>query len=199
MPEPKTPVRFGRDVRLDAHMMTEQMYHQYVLQGGFDCGESEQNDYIREKARHDTLTTMIFVDRQTREMIAYCSFRCSGIMTLPENPPDNDVMIADEFTLCSAMEIRSLALDRRYQHMPFDEANEKLTLGGLILSHVLDHLGSVASNQIGAQYIILYAVPRRKSFYQRYGFESFTAEMRRDQDSYLRGCTAMYMPIPQGI
>ena len=185
---------YGKDIPIEICKLTSSTYAKYVEDSVFDCSAIAQNSYIHEHAQDDALTTLLFVDVSRNELIAYCSFRCSGIMTLSDGDRGADVLIADEYTILSAMEIMSFALDKRYQRMPYDE-EEKRNLSDMILNYILYYLNDVAHNHIGAKYIILYAVPRSKSFYERCGFVAFDADMRRDQAQYLVGCSAMYYPV----
>jgi len=186
---------YGIDLKIRFLKLNSNLYDRYVQPRHFDCEQDSINEHIYDKALDAYSTTYIFIDDGCDRMICFCTFSCSGVMELTDT--DNDVFIAREnFRVTSAMEINYFAVDKRYQHLPFEPSSEKGdTLSRYLLNYMQKHLCQIAANHIGAERIILYAVPKAKRFYMGCGFRPFEGQMTGQGWDYVQGCPPMYYDI----
>lgn len=185
-------MRYADDVQIDVLDVSE--VDDRVLKS-FCCGNESIDSFLQNDAKGSTAKTFVFVDTSANEIVAFTSFECSAIMYAVED--DNDVMLASErHGLISAIEIDYFAVNVKYQHLLYkEEPDAKQTLSCQIFRYVVQHLVDIASNVIGAEYIVLYSVPQAKSFYERNFFNAFDYEMIGSADPYLEGCKPMYYKI----
>lgn len=64
-----------------------------------------------------------------------------------------------------------------------------------IFANVVKKISDIAATIVGANKIVLYAVPSALGFYERNGFSSFLEYMEPDHTAYLDGCIPMYLDI----
>ncbi len=159
----------------------------YVNQ--FSCGNKTIDDYFRSKAARDqTAVTYMFIDEENDCLIACATIACSAIFTEDENEKQFS-------TILSAMEIKYLAVDERYQHMPYFPEKKSPTLSDMMFDYMLDYMEKMSHQKIGASKIVLYSVPKAVSFYKRHGFVEFGDMMYGDQGYFVDGCKPMYFDL----
>lgn len=111
---------------------------------------------------------------------------------------DDEIMLSPErFSLSSAIEIMFFAIDKRYRHLRYSDtpAASRETLSSNLFRYTVNHIFDIARETIGADYIILYAVPKAENFYKRNGFRRFDGNMMPDANPFLDGCIPMYRDI----
>lgn len=114
-----------------------------------------------------------------------------------ENDSGSILFSLERFGLTSAIEIKYFAVDKRYRHLRYSDAapETRITLSSNLFRYLVDHILDIAEKHIGAEYIVLYSVPKAKTFYERNMFHSFDQSMFGNSDPYLDGCIPMYMKI----
>lgn len=186
-------VKFADEVQIDVLDLSE--IDPEVL-SAFSCGTEGLDQFLQERAQNDSAKTFLFVDVDRNRIVAYTSLSCSAIMYAVED--DDAIMFAPErFSLVPAIEIKYFAVDKTYQHLRYedDAPNSRLTLSCHLFRYIVDHIRDIAQNQVGAEYIVLYSVPKAIHFYERNLFNRFKGEMVGNADPYLMGCQPMYMEI----
>ena len=179
-------MKYGEQYSVDIQILTEEN-QKYVE--GFSCGNPSIDTYFRMKAVSDrTSVTYLFIDTDEDKLIACVTIACSAIFT------DNDQ--EDQFsTLLSAMEVKYLATDERYQHIPYTAESKNPSLSDCLFDYMLDHLEDISHTQIGASKIVLYAVQKAVGFYKRHGFKEFGDTMYGDQGMNVFGCKPMFFDM----
>ena len=161
-------VKFADEVQIDVLDLSE--IAPEVL-SAFSCGTEGLDQFLQERAKNDSAKTFLFVDVDRNRIVAYTSLSCSAIMYAVE---DEDAIML------------------RYEE---DAPNSRLTLSCHLFRYIVDHIRDIAQNQVGAEYIVLYSVPKAIHFYERNLFNRFKGEMVGNADPYLMGCQPMYMEI----
>lgn len=186
--------RYGCDISIECVRFEEQ-HGQFIE--AFDCGELEFNELVIKDAFDAKTVSYLFLEEETRQLVAYMSIACSGIMYAIETDTD-DVLWANEATIIPAIEIKYFAVQKDFRHMRFEpQASRDQTLSAYILKYCMHKITNIAETVIGADKIILYAVSRAKRFYERCGFKRFETEMTRDADPFLRDCIPLFYSIPR--
>ena len=94
------------------------------------------------------------------------------------------------------MLFRSFAVDEKYQHKVFPDADED---GGhwsdYCLNYLLYEINIITENVCGAEHVVLYSVPEAVSFYKRNSFESFTDLMQMPSNYFVDGCVPMFLNL----
>lgn len=157
----------------------------------FCCGNFDKygvlDDYFHCQAIDDPEgVTYITYDRTKPDncaAIALFTLSCSAIMLVLEN---------GSIKLEPAVELKMFALDQKYQHLAFEDADTRITLGDVVLSTALKYISDCAKRVFGATRVVLYANSENScSFYQRNGFTPFLDNMHPNQDPFLDGCIPM--------
>lgn len=156
---------------------------------GFSCGNPSIDAYFRTGAVSDrTSVTYLFIDNDDDQLIACVTIACSAIFT------DNEQ--EEQFsTILSAMEVKYLATNERYQHIPYTTEAKSPSLSDCLFDYMLEHMHNISHTQIGASKIVLYAVPQAISFYKRHGFKEFGNTMYGDEGYYVEGCKPMFFDM----
>lgn len=153
----------------------------------FSCGNKEIDRYFRDKALKDkTAVTYLYLDQNADALIACITLSCSAIFT-----EEVDV----RSTVLSAMEIKYLAVDKNYQHLPYYQGKKRPTLSDMIFDNMIWNMRRMSLKHIGASKIVLYSVKRAITFYERHGFKKFRLEMYGDQGDYVISCCPMYFDL----
>ena len=101
--------------------------------------------------------------------------------------------IYDKSYFTPAIEITLFAVDERYQDIKTEDGCE--CLSAIIFYELLSYISYLTDEVIGATKVILYATPKAIPFYTKCGFGAFENNMLQNQDSFLDGCTPMYIDI----
>lgn len=179
-------MKYGEQYSVSIQILTEEN-QKYVE--GFSCGNPSIDSYFREEAVNDrTSVTYLFLNNDDDQLIACVTIACSAIFT------DNE--IEKQFsTILSAMEIKYLATNEQYQHIPYTPAQKSPSLSDCLFDYMLYHMEEISHTQIGASKIVLYAVPQAISFYKRHGFKEFGDAMYGDEGYYVEGCQPMFFDM----
>lgn len=159
----------------------------------FDCNDNPYiQNFIRARALEDCAVTYLFIDRRCQQTIAFASVVCSGIM-VPTDTGEQSCFLENEYEIIPAMEVKCFAVNKAYRHIRYTSSSTlEDTLSAYIFNYVLVELSRVAAFHIGTEKIILYAVPRAKSFYYRRGFKPFEQNMTGTAERSLQACHPMY-------
>ena len=155
----------------------------------FCCGNSEIDSYFRNRAAKDkTAVTYMYIDTDTNTLIACVTISCSAIFT----ESDEEQSFS---TILSAMEVKYLAVDENYQHIPYFKDSERPTLSDQMFDDMIFRMYELSHSHIGASKIVLYSVPQAVNFYRKHGFKAFGESMYGDEGYYVQGCKPMYFDL----
>lgn len=129
----------------------------------------------------------IYVDNRINKAACVYSLSCSSIIFHNGNGT----------TLFPAVEIKSFALDKSFQHKSYgkcenDKENENLTYGDVFLANVISSIADFTDNICGGECIVLYSVPEAEHFYKRNYFQNLKSFMSPDQSIVNEDCVPMF-------
>lgn len=178
--------KYGQDYSIDIIVLSKDNKH-YVE--NFSCGNYAIDEYFKKESFTDnTSVTYMFIDKDADQLIACVTVACSAIFT------ESDAQ--EQFsTLLSAMEVKYLAVNEDYQHIPYKENTTRPSLSDYMFDYMIDYLWEMSHSQIGAAKIVLYSVPQAVNFYKRHGFKLFGETMYGDTGYYVEGCEPMYYDL----
>ena len=157
----------------------------------FDCGNKNINFFIQNECLESKKNvTYLFVDDASKDIIAFCSICCSGILL-----KDSDGKVRT-FTNIPSVEIDFFAVDEKYSKMPLDKDSTRYeTLSRALFGLLIKYIENITRNYVGATHISLYSVPQAINFYKRSGFVEFDSYMQRDKKNYIARCTPMFLTL----
>mgnify|MGYP004545229193 CR=1 FL=1 len=181
----KAMFKYGKDIEYRMELLDEN--NSYLI-NNFNCGNEEISDFLNKKAlSSEYLKTYIFISEN--EVIAFVTLACSGIRHSYQGTK----------AMLSAIEIKYFAMSEKYHSVLYDEIsydeNKNYTLSDQILSDVLRFCHKIKEEILGAQYIVLYSVPKALHFYKANFFQEFDEFMEEENLRYLDGCIPMYMEL----
>lgn len=177
--------KYGQDYSIDIVVLTEHNKH-YVED--FYCGNHSIDLYFKKESFSDkTSVTYMFIDKDEDQLIACITVACSAIFTECEEQQFS--------TLLSAMEVKYLAVNEKYQHIPYKENTTRPSLSDYMFDYMIDYLWKLSHDTIGAAKIVLYSVPQAVTFYKRHGFKMFGDTMYGDVGYFVEGCEPMYYDL----
>lgn len=155
----------------------------------FNCGNSELDDFLKNKALKDldsgkSVTKLVILEDNNIDVMAYYSLNCSSII-MNSHGKNN---------FSPAVEIKVFAMNNKYQHTVSKE-DKDFTLSDLAFCKIIEEINNFSSNVCGAENIILYSVPKAVNFYKRNGFTNFEDYMIKNDERYLRGCEPMWLRL----
>ena len=176
----------GQDIEISIRVLDENT-KKYAED--FKCGNENIDYYFNKEAVDDTTSvTYLYIDNATDKLVACITLACSAIFTAEETE--------EQFsTILSAMEIKYLATNEEYQHMPYYSNKSRPSLSDLMFDYMISYMSEISHEVIGAAKIVLYAVPQAVSFYKRHGFKEFGDTMYGDEGYYVEGCKPMYLDL----
>lgn len=176
----------GQDIEIEIRVLNEES-KKYAE--NFRCGNLSIDYYFNNEAVNDsTSVTYLYIDKAEDKLVACVTLACSAIFTAEESE--------EQFsTILSAMEIKYLATNEEYQHMPYYPEKSRPTLSDLMFDYIISYMSEISQQVIGAAKIVLYAVPQAVSFYKRHGFKEFGDTMYGDEGYYVEGCKPMYLDL----
>ncbi len=158
----------------------------------FECEYDAIRDFIRYqsiKSRKDV--SYIFIDEENKIVVGFCAICCSGISAIKTNES-----VGNYVGIIPAIEIDFFAVDSRYRNLPLTADSKRYeTLSSALFLFMIQQIKRIASTEVGATHICLYAVPRAKNFYKRSDFVEYDETMVRDQDPFLKSCIPMFYEI----
>lgn len=156
--------------------------------GDFNCGNNEIDDYLKNRRKREEAfgaVTYIYKERRTEKVIAFASISCSGIRYEYQNV----------IQTIPAIEVRYFAVLNELHKMVFDKTDKHFYLSDKLFCDLIGKCREISVNHIGADYMILYAVPDAVRFYKRNAFKDYIEYMASDKNRYLEGCTPMYADL----
>lgn len=179
-------MKYGEEYSISFQILTAENSG-YV--SDFHCGNKSLDDYFHNEASTDkTSVTYLFIDNDEKRLMTCVTISCSAIFTDCEPEPQFS-------TILSAMEVKYLATDEKYQHIPYSSQSKSPSLSDCMFDFMITKMEEISHTKIGASKIVLYAVPRVESFYKRHGFKEFGDTMYGDEGYYLDGCKPMYFDM----
>ena len=154
----------------------------------FSCGQHYIDNYFKSKMLCDTKSVpyCFWADDNRKELVGIAALSCSGII----------IKSANSFHITPAIEVKIFAVDEKYQHKVFPDADED---GGhwsdYCLNYLLYEINIITENVCGAEHVVLYSVPEAVSFYKRNSFESFTDLMQMPSNYFVDGCVPMFLNL----
>ena len=183
---------FGKNVHMKFCQCDETMSH-YIYR--FDCGDDDFNELVRKDWESQETVKYLFIDIELNTMIAYLSLACSGIMSVIDSDTERS-WYENELSVISAVEIKYFAVNSDYRHLKFKEDSGRYdTLSARIFEYCLKKIECITSTVVGAETMVLYAVPKAKTFYKQNGFKEFESWMTASAIYALKNCISMYRPI----
>lgn len=133
----------------------------------FSCGEESLDTYFRQRARQDddrnVAKVFVLVDTRDNRVAGYYTLSASAIQL--EDLPAEMQRGLPRYPLVPVVLLGRLAIDEHYHGQG---------LGGALLFNALRRAFETGTQQIAATAVIVDALHgRARSFYERYGFESF--------------------------
>ena len=121
------------------------------------------------------------------KLIAFVTIACSAIFTISDHEQYSTVM--------PSMEVKFLAVDESYQHLPYNAMKNSPSLSDMMFDDMIMRMIDISRTIIGASSIVLYSVPQAITFYQRHGFKKFGDNMYGDEGLFIEGCEPMYLDL----
>lgn len=179
-------MKYGSEYSIEIQLLCKEN-SRYVSE--FHCGNSSIDSYFQKEASEDcTSVTYLFIDTDQDCLIACVTIACSAIFTDQTPMPQFS-------TILSAMEVKYLATNEQYQHIPYTSDSKSPSLSDCLFDYMISLMEEISHTKIGASKIVLYAVPGAINFYRRHGFKSFGDTMYGDEGYYLEGCEPMYFDM----
>ena len=153
----------------------------------FKCGLSSLDSYIQQYAIKETeegiATTKVIIGSKG-SIIGYYTISCSAIIDCTGGKQQYS----------SAIELKMFAINDKFRGKEYpDEEYEGFKYSEVILWKAIEDIDNIRKESIGAEYIVLYAVPHAVSLYSNNGFCKFTEYMNVNEDDFLEGCIPMFL------
>lgn len=186
---------YGEEIQMELEPLT---YENETYVSGFFCGKdaSDFNEYVQCDALEDEeARTVVYLtkandsDEAERHAVAFCSLACGSVIVESKGVGEQNFQHS-----IPAVFIDKFAVDEKYQHLAYTEGKE-LTLSQMIMYDIKNYIGNIASNVIGAKYIILYSTEKTHNFYLKCQFYDFESEMTFGNDPRYSDCIPMYSYI----
>lgn len=156
------------------------------LLGDFSCGNKSIDDYLQKTALIDTHNVCYLCrDTKTNKLLGFASLACSGIY----------YKVQDVIETIPAIKISYFAVEQEIQKLLYDADDLHYYFSDMFFFDIVNKCREISDQHLGAAYIILYAVPDAKHFYERNLFQNYTEYMQKDHTRYLHGCIPMYMEL----
>lgn len=152
----------------------------------FNCGNTEINRLLK-RADSLNVTTFLFVNQQSNDIIAFCSLCCSSIQKHENKNVD----------VYPAVEIKLFGVSKGYQHTYFDIGTSQYKYSNYLFKYCINYISNDIRKSIYAKYIILHAIPRAVNFYKDLGFELLNQEDYAPRSSISKDCIPMFMSLPK--
>lgn len=179
----KNNFRYGKQIPVRTEKLDE---NNISLLEKYDCGNYVLNETFQTELLSDTKSTsFLIIDNSNNNVICVYTLCCASIVVSTHN----------NYYMNPAVEIKFFALDTQYQHMDFDENTKNGRLSSHIFSDVLRRIIEFTHNECGADIVLLYSTPKAVGFYRPFGFNQFRKSFLINCDSFLEGCTPMYMNL----
>ena len=176
---------YGESINFNIFKLTKEYLS---MVENFTCGNDEIDKYLKTKAFEDlefgNSFTRIIINKDNNELIGYYSINCSSIVMENYN----------HRYFSPAIEIKMFALSEKYQGIKLSNEDDDM-FSDQILCEIISKIVGITEAYISARSIILYSVPKAKSFYERNGFEAFVEYMLSSDDMYIKDCIPMWFQL----
>ena len=177
-------VDYGRELNISVQTLDAES-EKYIE---FSCGNESIDDYLHYEAIGDqSSVTYLYIDVDRDKLIAFVTIACSAIFTISDHEQYSTVM--------PSMEVKFLAVDESYQHLPYNAMKNSPSLSDMMFDDMIMRMIDISRTIIGASSIVLYSVPQAITFYQRHGFKKFGDNMYGDEGLFIEGCEPMYLDL----
>lgn len=175
--------QFGREINYSIERLSPD---NIKLLGDFSCENESIDDYLHKKALTDTENVCYLCrDLNMNKIIGFASLACSGIY----HRVDNFIQTIP------AIQISYFAIDQQIHKLLYDEEDMHFYFSDMFFCNILEKCNEISEIYVGAAFVVLYAVPDAKHFYERNRFQDYTEYMQRDHTRYLDGCTPMFIEL----
>lgn len=154
----------------------------------FSCGQPYIDRYFETDMFRDTSAVpyCFWTDDSKQELVGIAALSCSGII----------IKSADQFNITPAIEVKIFAVDEKYQHIKFPQADEDNGhWSDYCWNYLLSQIYTISDEICGAEHVVLYSVPEAVSFYKRHSLQSFTELMTMPSNYPVSGCTPMFLNL----
>ncbi len=154
------------------------------------CNQDELNKYLKENAIKESelgigITKIGISDEG--EILFYYTLCCSSIV---ESSSGIRIIYRP------AVEIKFFSVNKRYHKIVYDQDEEgTMYYSDLFLADVINDINTFTSNTCAAEFVVLYSVPEAVKFFSRNLFDAFEEFMEKSDNTYLMGCTPMFMTL----
>ena len=155
----------------------------------FRCGQDYIDHYFSTKMLKDddAVSYCFWTDDKKQELVGIASLSCSGII----------VKSLESYNISPAIEVKIFAVDEKYQHQVFPDADEDNGHWSdycwyYLLSEIIY---SIAESVCGAKHVVLYSLPDAVSFYRRNGLQTFAELMTKPSNMLIEGCIPMFLNL----
>lgn len=146
----------------------------------FRCQETNLATFLKQWAvpfhNAGAGNSTLFINKEKDDIIGYFTLKCSCVRV-------HDTEMDPDPRFIPAIEISRFALDDRYQ---------KKGLGKAIFGFALKTIEKIREQYIGAQVVILFALPNVTEFYRKFGFEELDKTMSTYECNDNVECICMY-------
>lgn len=155
----------------------------------FHCGQEYIDNYFSEQMLKDddAVAYCFWTNDKKQELVGIASLSCSGII----------IKSAENFNITPAIEVKIFAVDEKFQHTVFPDADEEKGHWSdycwyYLLSEIIY---DVAEHSCGAAHVVLYSVPDAVSFYKRHQLQNFEELMAQPSNMRIDGCIPMFLNL----
>lgn len=158
----------------------------------FSCGQESIDRYFRENLfeDNDAVPYCFWAEADKQSLVGIASLSCSGII----------IHSGSSFNITPAIEVKIFAVSVNFQHQIYPDDDEgKWHWSDYCLYYLLGEIADISSYVCGANHVVLYSVPEAIRFYERHKFRRFIGDMEMPSNSFISGCTPMFLNIQDGI
>lgn len=154
----------------------------------FCCGNEYIDGYFKDGkflSDFDVVSYCFWADAKKEELVGIASLSCSGII----------IRSADQFNITPAVEVKIFAIDERYQHKAFPEADDGGHWSDYCWYYLLNIIYDITDFSCGAGHVVLYSVKDAESFYRRQHLSSFQSLMQMPSNYVIDDCVPMFLKL----
>ncbi len=163
----------------------------------FNCGHLPINTYLKNQALVDAISgngvTYLAINKVDNSIVAYYTVAASLIpyIDITNYGDEEEPYFDHNIHGYRALEITMFAVSTKYQ----DKFIEGNLISSLILHQAIGNIYDLATQSIGAKFIILYSVPDAIEFYKRNRFQFLKEYMIPIKHIESEDCTPMYLRL----
>ena len=173
----------GKDINLSQILYNHSKHFDIVR--SFDCGNYALNQFLFSCFNNHERVLYLFIDDNIQKIAAYSSLVCTSLIYSQESK---------QYQI-PAIEIKTFAVDKSYQNLPFSGNRADGVLSDSIFNSMVATAFDLSETVIGAEYVTLYSVQAAQSFYERNGFSVFEENMTEFYNYFNESCIPMYFEL----